>query len=131
MDQLQPDILHPVDRTRFHNEYLERQPLYIERSNPAYFQQLISIEEIEVLLSTGGQSFPDVQLVNAHADIPVGEYTDSDRRIIAPGLWRHYREGATIVVSGAERRFCSLSDLCRSVSADFGMRSQTNLYISP
>lgn len=131
MDQEYLNILAPVQKTRFLEDYWERSPLHVERSKSEYFKALLSIEDIEALLTTGGQVFPDVQLVNASVDIPVSEYTDQDRRVIAPGLWRHHREGATVVISGAERRFVRLADLCRTVSCELCMRSQANLYLSP
>ena len=123
-------ILAPVSQENFLTQFWEKETLHIERTASDYFSQLLSIEEIEILLSTGGQRFPDVQLVNAATDVPVGEYTDADQRIAARGLWAHYRDGATVVVSGAERRFHKLAELCRSVSAQLGMRSQANLYVS-
>ncbi len=131
MSQPYCNILAPVSRTEFHADYREQIPLHIERSASDYFRELLSLEDIEALLSTGSQYFPDVQLVNSAVDIPVSDYTDSDRRIVTPGLWGHYRSGATIVISGAQRRFTRLADLCRTVSQEFCMRSQANAYLSP
>ncbi len=124
-------LLSPVADEEFLASYREQAPLHIERSDSEHFQRLLSSDDIEMLLSAGSQFYPDVQLVNAAADIPMGEYTDSDRRIVTPGLWAHYRRGATVVISGAERQFYQLSDLCRSVSTELCMRSQANLYLSP
>jgi ribosomal protein L16 Arg81 hydroxylase len=131
MDQEYMNVLAPVSHADFLSHYYEQSPLHIEREASDYFQSLLSITDIEALLSTGNQSFPGVQLVNAALDVPVSDYTDTDRNIIVHRLWGHYRAGATLVVSGAERRFSRLSDLCRAVSHDFSMRSQTNVYLSP
>jgi ribosomal protein L16 Arg81 hydroxylase len=125
------DILYPLTREQFFSEHWEQAPLHIERSNRAHFSSLLSIADIEALLSTGGQSYPDVQIVNSNADIPIADYTDDNRQIVTPGLWRHYHAGGTLIISGAARRFPNISTLCRRTSVAFHMRSHANVYLSP
>lgn len=131
MNQDTGDILHPLTREQFFSDHWEQAPLHIERSNRAHFSSLLTVADIEALLSTGGQFYPDVQIVNSNADTPVADYTDDNRQIVAPGLWRHYHAGATLIVSGAARRFPKLASLCRRTSAAFHMRSHANVYLSP
>ena len=125
------NILHPLTHEQFFSEHWEQSPLHIERNDPEYFIELLSVAEIEALLSAGNQFFPDVQLVNSNADTPVAEYTGENQKIVTPGLWRHYHAGATLIVSGAARRFPKIGNLCRRISGELQMRSHANLYLSP
>lgn len=125
------NILHPLSRKQFFSGHWEKSPLHIERSNPEFFSELLSIADIEALLSTGSQFFPDVQMVNSNAEIPVAEFTGDNQKIVTSGLWRHYRAGATLIVSGAARRFPKIGSLCRRVAGDLQMRSHANVYLSP
>ena len=63
------NILHPLTLEQFYSQHWEQSPLHIERSNHEYFSELLSVADIEALLSAGNQFFPDVQLVNANVDI--------------------------------------------------------------
>ena len=92
------NILHPLSREQFFSDHWEKSPLHIERTNPEFFSELLSIADIEALLSTGSQFFPDVQMVNSNAEIPVAEFTGDNQKIVTSGLWRHYRAGATLIV---------------------------------
>lgn len=131
MKQDHDNVIHPLELERFFDEYWEQAPLHIERANPDYFSELLSVADIEALLSAGNQFFPDVQLVNANADVPVTDYTDENQKIVASGVWRHYHAGATLIVSGAARRFPKVSSLCRRMSGELQMRSHANVYLSP
>ena len=125
------NILHPLTLEQFYSQHWEQSPLHIERSNHEYFSELLSVADIEALLSAGNQFFPDVQLVNANADIAVADYTGDNQKIVTSGLWRHYQAGATLILSGAARRFPKISSLCRRISSELQMRSHANVYLSP
>lgn len=131
MKQNYENILHPLTHEQFFSEHWEQAPLHIERTNPEYFSELLSVADIEALLSAGNQFFPDVQLVNSNASIPVAEYTGEHQKIVTSGVWRHYHAGATLIVSGAARRFPKVGNLCRRISGELQMRSHANVYLSP
>ena len=124
-------ILAPLTCERFVEEYWESQPLHIERSDSAYFTDLLSEENIVQLMQDGTAQFPDVQVINARKAIPIDDYT-LDRKAICPEkLMQCYSQGATIVVSEAHKKFLPLQQMCARFSRDFQMLCQANAYLSP
>lgn len=124
-------VLEPVGLDSFFSNYWEQKPLHIARPETNPFDSLISIADIEALLSTSSLSYPTVQLSHAGQPIPASDYTDDDQCIVANRLVEHYRGGSTIVISHAHRLVTHLMTLCRAIQASFMMRCQTNVYLSP
>lgn len=131
MDSNNPAILAPVTSSEFFARYWEQQPLHIERSNRQYFSHLISVYQIEQLLADGGQTLADIQIADASRQVSTRDYTVADQRIDAAAVRKHYLEGSTVVLNGGQRKIASLAALCRSVTQQFCLRCQTNVYLSP
>lgn len=130
-DDVLDRVLGPVDVERFFESYWERQPLHVARGDGAHFANLLTLSEIERLLSSGALSFPDAQLSRSRDPVAPEDYTDGERRIVPSSFIRHHAAGATIVISQAQRFVGALGELCRDVQRRLGMRCQTNLYLSP
>ena len=124
-------ILSPVTDEVFFSQYWEKTPLHIERGDSGYFSSLLSINDIERLLSTGGLVYPDVQVADANRDVSVSDYCGINQQIESAAVRRLYLEGSTVIVTGSQARFEAVADLCRSVTARLVMRSQANVYLSP
>ncbi|MEM7256055.1 MAG: cupin domain-containing protein [Pseudomonadota bacterium] len=131
MTSTAPYILAPVTRDEFFARYWEQQPLHVERSDSRYFSHLVSVADIDQLLSTGKRSLADIQIADANRDVRVADYSDDNQRIDAAAVRRHYLEGSTIVLNGGQLKIASLAQLCRSVTQQFVMCSQANVYLSP
>lgn len=125
------DIIDPIDSADFFANYWAQKPLHIARTNSNPFSPLIDIQAIETLLSTQSLSFPSVQLSHSGQIIPVDEYTDDNRLIVAERIVQRYQAGSTIVMSHAHKLHPPLMEFCRLVHAQFRMPCQTNVYLSP
>lgn len=123
--------LDPLDWKGFEQQYWEQEPLHIERNDAAHFADLLRMEQLESLLSTRQLQFPDVQLTRQPDSPAVDAYTDDQRSIVPFRLIEQYRQGATIVLSGAHRQIGSLMRFRRSMQAETGLRCQANLYLTP
>lgn len=123
-------ILSPVTLATFFESYWEQQPLYIERSAAA-FSYLFDFSSFETLLGTQPLYFPGLQLTQSGKTIDVGSYTDDQSAIIPSRLFEYHAEGASVVLSQAQKLFPPLAQLCREVVRTLNMRCQTNVYISP
>lgn len=129
-----PSFLTPVSLEDFYATYWEKQPLHIARSDSMALINndcLIDNNAIENLLATQSVYFPGVQVTRSDQAIDVRSYTDEQSRILPLRLFEHYSNGATIVLSQAQKLFTSLSSLCREVIRTMNMRCQTNIYLSP
>lgn len=124
-------LLSPLALPEFMSRYWEQEPLHIERNDPGYFGDLLSLQQIESLLSNQSLYFPSVQLSRKQSPVVAEAYTDGDKRIVPSRLIEEHRQGATIVMSGAHQWIPTLAAFRRGVQAELGLRCQTNLYLSP
>ena len=134
MNQLEHTInsvLDPVSVDDFFEQYWERKPLHISRSGSERYASLLSVADIESLLSTHQLRFPQIQLTQSGNSISVREYADADNQIMPHRFVQHHLDGATIVISQANTLIPSLANLCRHVHNGLQMQCQTNLYLSP
>lgn len=129
--ELPGGFLNPVTSARFFDDYWEIAPLHVGRSDDHYFSDLLSLTDIETALSCQEFSFPAVQLTHAGQSVPVSDYTDQNNQIVVQRLLERHQQGATIVVSAAQKYFPGLGALTRQVQTDLQLRAQTNVYLSP
>ena len=125
------NVLDPVTVDNFFTHYWETKPLHINRANRKFFTSLLSITEIESLLSSHALHFPGVQLTHADESLSVSDYVDEDNRVLPLRLIQHYHQGATIVISQAQRLIQRLHELCRQIHLTLNLQCQANVYLSP
>lgn len=124
------DLLAPISLRAFLNDYWETQPLHVSRGKSDYYRALLSVDEIEKVLSTRPLYYPDVQVTQSGKTISPADYSDSDNQILPARLAEYHAQGATLILSRAQHVFSELADLCKAVSAAFFARCQTNVYLS-
>ncbi len=127
----EPCLLHPVGADIFNREYRERQPLHIQRSDLEYFSDVVSLAKLESVFSTASLYYPDVQLTQAGCDIPASDYASPAGLIDPSRFFARYVAGATVIVSGSDRLFPQIANMCRQASRQFGGACRANLYLSP
>jgi len=125
------EILDPFSLDDFESDYREQQPLHIARANENRFSRLASTEELAELFATSRFFFPNVQLTQAGVEIPSTDYSSASGMIDPARLFARFREGATVVVSGADTLLPEVARLCREMKQQFGCPVRGNLYLSP
>jgi len=125
-----PSFLASVSLDAFFSSYWEKQPLHIQRG-VSEAQPLITLEDVEALLSSQPVYFPGVQLTQSGRSLDANDYVDESNCVLPLRLFEQHSQGATIVLSQAQKLFKPLSDLCEEVMRTLQMRCQTNVYISP
>ena len=126
----QPSFLEPLGLPEFYSRYWEKKPLHIER-RANNVGKLVDFADIERLLSTQPLFYPGVQLTQSGKTIDLGSYVDDSNRVIPLRLLEQHRQGATIVLSQAQKIMTPLMDLCRETTRCLKMSAQTNVYVSP
>jgi Cupin superfamily protein len=127
----------PVDAERFLAEYWERQPLVVPRGEQGRFDDLLSVRDVERLLTETSIRTPGFRLVKAGETV-AGYTTDLSwrpepfsgvadvRRVLA-----EFEAGATIVLQGLHHSWLPLARYCRLLEAYLGHPAQANAYFTP
>jgi ribosomal protein L16 Arg81 hydroxylase len=132
-------ILAPVEPPEFLRAYWENIPLHVNRSQPDFYLGLISLNDINCILTERSLIYPAVRLVREGEYLPVGAYADDYRYgfeyiegVVDPlRVVDEFSKGATIVFNALDRHWRSLSDLCRELENQFKGVAHANGYLSP
>lgn len=112
----------------------------VHRSNdPFGFADLLSLDEVDRLLSTTSLRTPAFRLVQAGEQIPESTYTRSGTTGSRPvsgmadpaRIFERFRQGATIVLQGLHRYHEPVTRFCRDLEIELGHPCQVNAYITP
>ena len=124
-------ILHPVSTADFFGEYFESKPLIVLRGCPDYYRGLLTLDDIDRIITTLDNHYPDVCLVNADCPIDAEKYVVGSNSIDASHLYRLYAEGATIILNQLNTCHPPLANLCAALELEFSAPFQTNVYLTP
>jgi ribosomal protein L16 Arg81 hydroxylase len=131
--------VEPIDAAAFLAEYWEEQPLAVPRAEDGRFDDLLSVADVERLVSSGGLRTPGLRLVKEGETIAESSYTtdiswrpkpfvgvaDPDRVATA------FAEGATIVLQALHHTWPPLAGFCRELEIELGSGVQANSYYTP
>ncbi len=129
--------IEPLDAERFFDEHWERKPLVGPRAERGRFDDLLSVRDVERLVTETGIRTPAFRLVKA-GESPDDYTTDLPwrpapftgvadvRRVLA-----EFEAGATIVLQGLHHLWLPLARYCRHLEAFLGHPAQANAYYTP
>ncbi len=129
--------IEPLDAARFLTEHWERQPLVVPRGEVGRFDDLLSAQDVERLITETGIRLPAFRLVKAGETV-AGYTADLSwrpspftgvadvRRVL-----EEFEQGATIVLQGLHHLWLPLARYCRHLEAFFGHPVQANAYFTP
>ena len=100
---------------------------------------LLSLDDVDRILSTMSLRTPMFRLVKAGSSIPESEYTRSGRTGSKPvtgiadpvRIFELFDQGATIVLQGLHRYWEPVSRLARDLEIELGHPCQVNAYVTP
>jgi ribosomal protein L16 Arg81 hydroxylase len=124
-------LIHPVGKQEFFDGYFEKKPLVVHRKQPGYFGHLLTLDEIDRVLTTLDRHYPDVVLKNASRDIESGDYTVDDETLDIGRLCQLFVEGSTVSLAFLDTVVPALTGMCRSLEAEFSCPFQANVYLTP
>jgi ribosomal protein L16 Arg81 hydroxylase len=128
-------LIHPVDPGTFKREYWEKQPLIVRRGELDYYGELLSLADVDRILSVPSIQSPQIRVVREGKDISLNKLgaggLTGDVRGVLEALYAEYRRGATVVLQFLHERWEPLMRLCRSLTAEFSASVQVNVYLTP
>jgi len=124
-------LIRPLTPEEFQARCYEREVCHIRRGDPFYFSKLLSIDQLDRVLTTGLAKHPEIQLVQNEKNITANEYRDADDRVDPVRATRLFRQGATIIFTHLHQRLPELGRLCEGLERAFSSKMQTNIYLTP
>ena len=107
-----------------------RRAVVVHGGSPHRFSQLLSFEVLDSVLGTFGLSQADIRVVRSDPEVPASEHQWGD--LADPmRVARLFADGATVVFAALQNRHEPLRRLCAAVSRQTGVRTQTNIYLTP
>jgi bifunctional lysine-specific demethylase and histidyl-hydroxylase NO66 len=127
----------PVEAEQFLAEHWEKKPLVVPRAEEGRFDDLLSVRDVERLLTETALRTPGFRLVKAGATV-TSYTTDLSWRpepfsgvADVPRVLAEFEAGATIVLQGLHHSWLPLARYCRGLEAFLGHPAQANAYFTP
>jgi bifunctional lysine-specific demethylase and histidyl-hydroxylase NO66 len=116
-----------------------RQPTFHGGEDPLGFADLLTLDDVDRILSTTSLRTPAFRLVQAGEQIPETAYTRSGTTGSKPvagmadpaRVFELFRGGATIVFQGLHRYHEPVTRFCRELEVELGHPCQVNAYVTP
>jgi ribosomal protein L16 Arg81 hydroxylase len=124
-------LISPFDPARFFAEYWEQRLLIVDGRHAEYYRALLSIADVDSLLTAGKLSYPQIRLTKAGESPPADDYTCANGRIDPVSVCKLFSDGMTAIFDSADQEIPQLARLCRNLGTELGFRFQTNLYLTP
>jgi hypothetical protein len=124
-------LLHPIDLMAFSREYWERKPLLVHRDDPEYYSDLLTLDDVDRVLTLSGVQLDNLRVVVHGRETRVSELHTTAGVNSLEALYEHYRNGSTIVLNSIDGRFEPLQRLSRALAAEVSARFQMNVYLTP
>lgn len=124
-------LVSPMSGHEFFEKYFENKHLVVRRTSPNYFSQLLSLDDIDRVLSTLESTDDDISVVNAAEKIDHSSYIYGDNTINTDQVFRLHHAGATIILNHLHNRHIPLKELCAELELEFSSGFQTNIYLTP
>lgn len=129
-------ILDPVPVTEFFADYFENRPLHIERRDPDYFGELLTVAELDGVLGRHLLSLSDCRLAKAGVLVPPGEYTCTPSKgmrhvVDIDKVASLFAQGVSVIFDSVHRWHPALNAMTQRINTETGHGSQCNVYLTP
>ena len=124
-------LIDPLPTAEFERDYYEQRLLHVRRQAPAYYAELLSVTDLDIVLGTHAAGHRDIKLVRGDGDVASREYANDAGRVQPLEVARHFDDGATVIFNQLHTRVPALARLCVALGRRFSSRVQTNVYLTP
>lgn len=131
-------LIAPVTTKAFYADFFKRQPLLIQRDQPDYFKELLSIESIADYLERKDLIYPSIRVVKDGMELPTSFYVNQStfgnrtlEKINSRKVFGLLADGATVVGQQMNLSFPSLYALSQNLAQQFQAKLNINGYLTP
>jgi ribosomal protein L16 Arg81 hydroxylase len=132
-------LLRPIGIEAFFANHWEKKHLWLQRSEPSYYQSLLTAQDLEHLISHSDARYPAIRLAKGGGYFAPEVYTRNVKHGDesfngVPDLQRindEYRQGATVALPAIHRTWAPLGVLCDILQAQLDHAAHANVYITP
>ncbi len=124
-------LVDPISKEDFFSGYFESQRLLVRRNRPDYFDELLTLDDVDRVLTTFQSTREEVAVVNATNKVKVSDYVLGDNKVKVDQVFRLHEAGGTIILNHLHRRHPPLASLCAALELEFSAPFQTNVYLTP
>lgn len=126
-------ILHPHDPAEFLASYFGNKPLLIQRGESDYYAGLMSLADVDRLLSSSSIRQPLIRLARSGSQVPLHGHKRRyyEEYGALQTLYSEYRAGASIILDFVHERWAPLATLTRELSVELSAGCQVNAYLTP
>ncbi len=133
-------VLHPTTPDAFIRHHWEDAPLVLEGRGREIFDGLLSLDELDQILTTTGLRYPTFRLIKQGKALPTQSYTVGpiewgtgavDAFINYENVRSLMRDGATLVLEAIQRSYEPLAELSRLFEKHLSCPAPINLYCTP
>ncbi len=124
-------LIAPVSRGAFLGDYYEAAPLVLHRNDKAYYDELLTPDQVWEQVERGSLRRDDLKMVKFGGDQVSDDYMGPEGRADPVRVASMFGDGWTIALSKMQERMPALLGLCTAAEAVFSAPFQTNLYYTP
>lgn len=124
-------VIAPMEPGLFLSEYFERRHLVIHRGQPDYFHDLMTLSDVDHILSTQVLAGDEMDLVTKSQPVRAQDYTLASGHVDPIRATQQFEAGATMILPALQRRLPRLAAFCRALEGAFSCELQTNIYLTP
>ena len=124
-------MISPVNKQVFYEDYWEKKPLVVKRPNSDYFGSLLTLDEVDRVITTLGLRYPTITLKNADQAVTSEDYTVQGDLIDVAKVYQLFEHGSTITLAYLDNVVETLAAFARNLEREFSFPFQTNVYLTP
>ncbi|MCA2011325.1 cupin domain-containing protein [Cereibacter sphaeroides] len=125
------EAIAPLTTEAFFQKHFEKTHLVIRREDPDYYTRLLSLPDIDRVLTQMLIPAEDIKLVQKGRTFTDDDYIMPSGFADPVRVINTFGEGATVVLPGLQKRLPKLQAYCRSLETVFSCDLQTNIYFTP
>jgi hypothetical protein len=124
-------LLAPVAVDDFFTRYWERAHLRVPAADRGPTAPLVTLAEMDAVLTGRPHRHPELQLVDAARTVEVDEYANDDDAIDPVRAIKRFAAGATIVLNRLDEQVPRVRELLATLETELGILVQANTYLTP
>jgi len=132
-------LIHPCTPEEFFQQHYEKAYFLNTRAEPGYFDEVLNEADLDLFFAQQDLNPATIKLVKDGVSVPVDLWTKTIERSAGPlktficqeKVFKHYYEGATIVINAAEKMIPGITKACSAIEREIRLLFQSNIYITP